>query len=128
MRGQRDSPMKSGGTTSIAGVVCLAAPSNSKLRLTLSSRVAGLMGDSVRSPSLNLRSRTSSARAKSAQNRRENPRNIIDVASVSGSTNGLAVISSGRLLYLNEAISDHFSPSGRKYETPMCGTTADPGL
>jgi hypothetical protein len=48
------------------------------------------------------------------QKEREIPTNIEAVPVVSASINGLSLISSGRMLYLKNAIIDHFSPSGLK--------------
>ncbi len=62
------------------------------------------------------------------QNRREKPMNSDAVPLVSGSMNGLFSISSGRLLYLRFPNTDHFSPSGRKNETPICGMASASSL
>lgn len=48
------------------------------------------------------------------QNPRERPKNTDALPLASRSINGLSLISSGRLLYLADASSDHFDPIGRK--------------
>lgn len=56
----------------------------------------------------------SSAFAGADQKPRTKPTKIDAVPSLSCSTSGLSLISSGRMLYLAKPISVHFSPIGRK--------------
>lgn len=63
-----------------------------------------------------------------AQNAREKPMNTDVLPSVSRSISGLFLISPGRLLYLIFPITVHFSPSGRRNDTPTCGMVTEPGL